>query len=199
MNLAVDPLFSIPVLVTKEYYNFNEEEYLFLTNQKNKENVDNYISTSTSVLEHAQLKKLNNWIKDIINFYMYEVMKFKDVDCFITESWVNFTHENQRHHMHSHPNSFVSGILFLTDGDAQVNFVRNTEFFNLAPNVKEFTILNSKKWQYPTDKGKLILFPSSLVHEVEPQKTNKTRVTLSFNTWLKGELGDKESSNYLNI
>jgi len=39
------------------------------------------------------------------------------------------------------------------------------------------------------DTGKIILFPSSLVHEVQYKQGIDTRVSLSFNVFFKGSIG----------
>jgi hypothetical protein len=52
---------------------------------------------------------------------------------------------------------------------------------------------NSQTWSYGVETGDIVLFPSQLVHNVEQVKehTDRTqRVSLSFNTFLKGRLGD---------
>ena len=43
------------------------------------------------------------------------------------------------------------------------------------------------------------MFPSNLNHAVQTKKTDGTRISLSFNTFLKGELGSMAKTNHLNI
>ena len=38
----------------------------------------------------------------------------------------------------------------------------------------------------------LVIFPSSLMHSVPPVKKDQVRVSLAFNTFIKGELGKDE-------
>ena len=47
--------------------------------------------------------------------------------------------------------------------------------------------------------GKLILFPSNLPHHVEPPIGNKDRITLSFNVFPFGILGDRDHLGELRI
>jgi len=47
--------------------------------------------------------------------------------------------------------------------------------------------------------GRLVIFPSSMVHDVDKNKSNKDRTTISFNTFIKGEMGEPENSNHLII
>ena len=57
---------------------------------------------------------------------------------------------------------------------------------------------NSTKWFFPINTNELILFPSWLAHEVAPNKKATTdRISISFNTFVKGILGSKTSSTEL--
>ena len=47
--------------------------------------------------------------------------------------------------------------------------------------------------------GRLVIFPSSMVHDVDKNEGTKDRVTISFNTFIRGEMGDPENSNHLII
>ena len=49
----------------------------------------------------------------------------------------------------------------------------------------------------PMKKGELILFPSNLTHSVPTNVGEEERISLSFNTWTKGNLGDIKSLTYL--
>ena len=50
---------------------------------------------------------------------------------------------------------------------------------------------------FPMNKGEMILFPSWLRHGVPTNTKDNVRISLSFNTWAKGDLGDKETLTYL--
>jgi len=45
----------------------------------------------------------------------------------------------------------------------------------------------------------LVIFPSSMVHDVDNNESDKDRVTISFNTFIRGEMGEPENSNHLII
>ena len=49
----------------------------------------------------------------------------------------------------------------------------------------------------PLKKGDLILFPSNLSHSVPANQSDEERISLSFNTWCTGSLGDIRSLTYL--
>ena len=49
----------------------------------------------------------------------------------------------------------------------------------------------------PMKRGELILFPSNLTHSVPTNLGEEERISLSFNTWPKGNMGDIKSLTYL--
>jgi ectoine hydroxylase-related dioxygenase (phytanoyl-CoA dioxygenase family) len=66
-------------------------------------------------------------------------------------------------------------------------------------NLERFTEFNCDKFSWKVGKGDIILFPSSLVHSVSPNTQDQTRVSLSFNTFIKGSLGYETELNKLTI
>ena len=58
---------------------------------------------------------------------------------------------------------------------------------------------NSESWWFEVETNKLILFPSSLTHMVETVQSDETRISISFNTFLKGTIGDEQSLTELLI
>jgi len=59
--------------------------------------------------------------------------------------------------------------------------------------AKEWNVSNSKSWWFEVGIGKLVMFPSSLTHMVQTVDHEETRISLSFNTFLKGKLGVTDS------
>ena len=47
------------------------------------------------------------------------------------------------------------------------------------------------------ERGELILFPSNLTHSVPVNQSDEERISLSFNSWPKGNMGDIKSLTYL--
>jgi hypothetical protein len=89
------------------------------------------------------------------------------------------------HGIHSHANSFLSGILYLTDNTAgETIFIsenlwyKNFNWFHFSNGIPahELRVL-------PT-KGTLLLFPSFLQHKVDIFKKDEIRLTLAFNCFM---------------
>lgn len=109
------------------------------------------------------------------------------LDWSIKEMWMNELQRGGRQAIHSHANSFISGVVYLTGShpSARTIFHRGlggTEFTfkNDTPNA---TIgpFNGSRWVVPeVVPGDMLLFPSYLLHEVPPNE-GATRISLSFN------------------
>ena len=111
----------------------------------------------------------------------------------IGNSWGNTLRKSEPIHTHTHPNSYVSGVFYLTDG-APLNFhnpLLTEDLFMVRPLV-EWQENNPHTWQVlkvPIKQGYVILFPSRLKHHVDPSDTDY-RYSIAFNTMPIGAIGD---------
>ena len=71
--------------------------------------------------------------------------------------------------------------------------------FQIESDFRNFLNFNSKCYDIPVEEGKLIIFPSRLMHDVSRNTQDDLRISLSFNTWIKGEVGSKENADYLKL
>lgn len=105
----------------------------------------------------------------------------------IKEVWANVLEHGGHQAVHNHANSFISGVLYLTESHPSANTVfvkglggRDFAFVNAGPAV-EMGPFNADKWIAPDPSpGDLILFPSYLLHEVPPNQGAR-RISLAFN------------------
>jgi len=63
--------------------------------------------------------------------------------------------------------------------------------------TEQYNTFNSATFMLPMKKGELILFQSNLEHSVPTNQSDEERISLSFNTWAKGNLGNKKDLTYL--
>ena len=123
-------------------------------------------------------------------------------ELYITNSWVSFLETGKRHAMHHHSNSMLSGVYFINVNKDMPNFTIQSSQTNLWP-----LSWKRKKWTYQNtlgeiilvEKNMLILFPSSVWHSVDINKSAETRVSLSFNTFLKGDIKHNTYVSDLNL
>jgi hypothetical protein len=78
------------------------------------------------------------------------------------EIWWNYYKAGKYQEYHSHGNDLISGIWYLSDSTSNTVFCKE-----------------GRKHKIPSVKGRLLFFPSTLSHYVEPADTE--RMTVSFN------------------
>ena len=202
MTSGIYNLFPTPVSMRESWREPTIDERGFFADIQSKERKQNIGNTHTKdnhILNAPDMINLKEDLTSAINTYFQEVWKPKfDVEVYITISWINYTETGQYHHPHYHPNSVISGVYYIdTDDSDRITFY-NPQPIWLTMNVepKEWNIWNSQEWYVTIPKNSLVLFPSKLYHSVSPTINPKTRVSLSFNTFLKGKL-DTELSEII--
>lgn len=169
------------------------EEMDFVLAAEKKKNTHNFTSVDTRVLEHKEMLRLKKELEEKLNEYFIEVYRPKtDVKMRITQSWFNYTRRKESHHAHSHSNSLISGVFYLKSEETDKITFYNPNFFTstikIAP--KEYNPYNSVDWWYPTPKNGVLLFPSTLQHSVPPVETDDIRISLAFNSFPVGNIGE---------
>ena len=176
------------VLTKKELKIFDEHQKETQKNSGNSRTKDNY------VLEHKGLKNLKKDLQTKVTDYFDKVVCTNNSTPYITQSWINYTESDQFHHRHSHPNSLVSGIFYI-NADKNVDsvtFYKNYQDARIKLDITEYNIFSSSNCTFPVETGNILLFRSSLVHGVGKKKGNNIRISLSFNIFIKGTVGNKE-------
>lgn len=199
----INNLFPTPVLAAELGRPFTKKEINFVKNTFNKcrENAGNLISLDNFILNNKELKNIKKFIESQCKYYLENVMcPDNDIELYITISWLNYTLKNGFHHAHTHHNSVVSGVFYFDVDEKKdsISFIKN-EYSQIDILPKNFNPWNSKTWWLPIKNGQLLMFPSSLIHSVPTKKEEGNRISLSFNTFLKGELGDVRQTSHLNI
>jgi uncharacterized protein (TIGR02466 family) len=199
-------LFPIPVLISQYPLSFDEElEFIrdLSCRRENKGgdlgNVIHYNrqSEDTFVLDKPELSNIRAFIESKIHKFVTEIMSSKD-QLVITQSWVNKSGKGESHHEHVHPNSMVSGVWYpvISEKLPPIQF-RSKAQRDVSLSTEKYNNFNSATFLLPMKAGELIIFPSNLTHSVPANQSETERISLSFNTWVKGSLGDINSLTYL--
>ena len=195
-------IFPTPILITKYEEDFSEEtkyvENLEYIEQKAEGN-NNFRSTDSYLFKHEPLKKIKNFCGEGLNKYTEKILTSKQ-RLVITQCWTNKNPPGAKHHEHVHPNSIVSGVFYFKVGDKlpPIQFAKDIQSgFKLDP-VK-YNNVNAETFLLPCVPGELLLFPSSLKHSVPINQSEKTRYSLSFNSFGIDILGSERSLNHLDI
>jgi uncharacterized protein (TIGR02466 family) len=196
-------MFAVPVYRSSLNRAFSAAEMKFFQ-QELRDSViaiSNYSSKNKNVLKSPQMKSIRTVIQQHLDNYFKIVFNTTNkVELKITQSWLTQTSKGQSHHTHTHPNSVVSGVLYINlapqDG---ISFFRNedAQWYELIKTEDNY--YNASRYFVQTAIGEIILFPSHIKHGVNTVTDNIERVSLSFNTFFSGEIGREEFSNALNI
>jgi len=191
--MGMHNLFPIPVGLYELGRDLTEKELSFLKNQKTRPNNGNTTSVDNTILKARALTQLRDFIETSVSDYFKTVHNPKHkVNLKITQSWTNYTEKNQYHHKHAHPNSFVSGVFYIQADKTKdkIYFYRDS-YQQIKFPPQEWNVWNSESWWFEVGTGNLILFPSSLTHMVETVQHDQTRISLSFNTFPVGHVGEE--------
>jgi len=199
-------LFPTPLFITRYPYDYSKELEFIRNSECRKPNGEsdnettihyNRQSENTFVLDSPELVNIRNWIKSQIDQFVRNIMGSDD-KLVITQSWFNKAGKGESHHEHIHPNSIVSGVWYpqINEKLPPIQF-RDS---NIGPNqlsVTQYNQFNSATFMLPLKMGELLIFPSTLSHSVPINQSDEERISLSFNTWAKGNLGNERSLTYL--
>ena len=208
MSNTIHNLFPSPVYTVQGEFDLNsiEEEKKEIENiikegmRENYAGGENLFSIDRHIL--SRLHKLNKFIEEHINIYVKEIINPKEkLDFYILQSWLNVTKPNQRHHVHWHSNSIISGVFYVKCVEKDKIYFhdpnqKSKEVISIAQ--KEYTPWNSPSWFIPIETNELVIFPSWLDHSVDRnEKATTDRFSISFNTFAKGIFGSPDTTNKL--
>jgi len=153
-----------------------------------------------NILDYPEMQNIKAFIQSQLDDFATRIMSI-DNKLFPTLSWVNRTPRGADHYRHRHVNSIMSGVFYLSDNPTAIEFYSDMSIVNqpLRFKPKEFNPFNTHINMIDVNKGTLVLFPSYLEHGVGRNIQEHDRLSLSFNTWVTGSIGNLEESSYLNL
>lgn len=148
----------------------------------------NALTTPDDLHEREAFGSLRALIDVEIRNYLKNVYTMDPDDCVLTGMWSNVSNASASHHIHVHPNAFLSGVIYLNvpEGSGDVFFVR-PGFDMYRPNHEKWHPYLARSMHLSPFRGLMLLFPSYLPHGTEPgtQREGEYRISLSFNYALK--------------
>lgn len=127
---------------------------------------------------------MNN-ILEVANFLKWDL---NQVFVTINNSWAMVNGKFASNSVHDHPNSLLSGVYYVkSPPDCGGLFFRDSRVnaHRLLPPYLEFTPWTMPSVTYKPVEGTMIIFPSWLMHGVEPNLSDDLRVSISFNIGVK--------------
>jgi uncharacterized protein (TIGR02466 family) len=194
---TINGIFPTPVYMSKLDRDLTKKELSFIDKSKLDfyRNEGNITSNNNYILNQKVFSKLKEDLDLRVQDYFKKVLSTTDaVTPFITQSWLNYTETKQYHHKHTHPNSLVSGVFYVNCHEEldKIKFF-NEGYKTIKPEIKDWNLYNSESWWFTVKTGDIILFPSSLTHMVENKEGTNTRISLAFNVFIKGTIGNNKN------
>jgi uncharacterized protein (TIGR02466 family) len=189
-------IFPTPIYISKLNRELTNKELSFIKKIKSdcNKNDGNITSNNNYILNEKLFTNIKKELGLRVQDYFNKVVSpANNITPYITQSWLNYTETNQYHHKHAHPNSLISGVFYINCHEEydKIKFF-NDKYLTIKPEVKDWNLYNSESWWFSVKTGDVILFPSSLTHMVETKQGNNTRISLAFNVFIKGTVGNNK-------
>ena len=177
-----------PTIINEIQFDMDEQEHNLVIDELSdmeKFQEDNLIVQTTDDLS----KHIPKFTKSIYKItekicekyeYLYDRLEF-------TGMWANKLKTGDIHPPHTHSNNIFSGVYYLEGGSQIQFFDPRPQASVLHPNLKYTNFDNSGMIGFDAEKGTGLIFPSWLQHWVT--KTDKTRISISWNILLRGDYG----------
>lgn len=167
-------------------------------NQENSVSIDHHLE------KDIVFRDFFNWVNECL-FDMRGNLFLECDRIKVTQAWANKSQPGQSHHWHSHPNSYASGVFYLTPSPVGTMFAIGDIWSpkkNFTGNL-DLSIRGEKNpitHIEPSVPGTLVLFPSVVDHCVGTLPDDcEDRYTISFNTFPEGVIGSYSSLAGLKI
>ena len=164
-------------------------------------NLNNYESINEKINECCRLKFENNFheklpkeekeniekiFKDEAELYLKELTN-KKIDLYLDKSWVTYTNKYEFNTPHDHNDNTVIGVYYINapenSGDLLLHDPRGANNFisKFEINTSGQLVSGRNYYRIKPKTGSLVLFPSYIVHSVEPNMSDEIRRSLAIN------------------
>lgn len=201
--METQSLFGTPVFISDEYPTTPQEAGI-VGNQAWRENIGgNRTSLDSYILDRPELQRLKAFLQSQVDLFAYRVLKVRpEIALYITQSWLNVNEKGAKHHLHAHQNSVISGVFYFDGDNSPIVFQRPAShnlFGNMHLDFAELTLINAGEFQFPARRNRAMLFPSTTLHYVKQNTSDTPRVSLAFNTFVRGQLGRADELSELKL
>jgi uncharacterized protein (TIGR02466 family) len=192
----IHSLFPIPMLQS----NLDVPPFIldYLKEQK-LEKVPNGYMSEKNILDHPLMQRPKTFLMRKVNTFFNDVCGHSDdVSLEMICSWINLHKTGNFAHTHSHLNSVVSGIWYIstTEKTGHISFMRDDLMFGNSAKfeIKNPNSFNQEDFNFFPNSGDIIIFPSTLKHWVTPNLDDCDRISIAFNCIARGTVKTEGTS-----
>ena len=154
-------------------------------------------SVDKNVLDRPEYKHIHDIVMKEVNFYARDVLHInKNIEFYITNSWVNIYRPGDTCVPHTHNNSLISGVLYLQVSENSGDIIFYRDINSLVPfppaldlDIDAPNIYNCKHFGHRPRNNEICLFPSVIMHSAGVNESNEERWCLPFNVFVRGHIG----------
>jgi uncharacterized protein (TIGR02466 family) len=198
---TVYPLFSAPVYVNNAG-DFPRPDLTSLQYSSTMPDGSAYnflSSVDKRVLDRPEFAQVRAVIMKEIDVYTRQLLAVHpSIEFYITDSWINIHRRGHSAGAHMHHNSLLSGVLYLKTTEKSGDIVFHRDALSLLPfppaldlDVSSYNIYNCKSWGHRPKTNDVCLFPSVVMHSVDPNESDEERWCLAFNVFVRGNIGSQ--------
>jgi uncharacterized protein (TIGR02466 family) len=193
MISKIDLLFPTPVKITNiQNYDFCNKVSNFVLEQIDNEfkiNNNKVFTTSEDLQKNNNFNFFADFIKQEVEDFSINSLGLDQDSLELSAIWSNVRKSSTKHHIHQHPNSFVSGIFYAnvpeTESPGDLFFIDPRPAKNMFHGIfKKNSPISDRMWVYKPQTGILIIFPSWLEHGTDDyfsRGNEDYRISVSFN------------------
>jgi uncharacterized protein (TIGR02466 family) len=180
-SFNIDPMQIDFSKVVKEVYEIQKKD--------KGRNISNFGGWQSNLLDLKANTEINKLLKEIeqqaqVCFDELDVkpMYMRKID----NAWININKKSDSNMPHLHPNSILSGCVYIQADDMAGNLkihkgVMETYYYSSYCNLgNEY---NYDDVCYKPTEHTALIFPSYLMHSVEPSNSEHDRISIAFNLW----------------
>jgi len=196
MNAEVKPIFNVPIISINldgmsdqlGLENIIRDE---IENNPNAHSPEHIYQSYPYLHEKESVALFVNSIRENVRTVSEQVYQYKpDYEIDITAMWANVQKPGKSFKRHVHRNNIFAGVFYANGGKD----LPPIQFFNslqpqFAPATVKSNSFNSGIWTEDCQKDTLLIFPAWLNHQVGNNKSDRDRLSISFNVMLRGRYG----------
>jgi len=203
--MQIHSLFAVPVYQSEIFLDEGT-----ITHVKNQtwERVPFKTSSQTEnryLLEDIECKNFREQVMAHCKNYTEQYLRFKPYEFYLLNSWGMLHRPRDWSDAHHHRNSLISGVCYVQANENAGNLV----FVNAPSNalfpsslclaVEEYNVHNSETYFFTPTNGMILLWPSQIEHRINQNLSDQDRYSVTFNFFVRGEMGSDEHKCHLSL
>lgn len=164
-------------------------------------NRNNHVNHGITTPNYQSFHRVKEW-QEIVLFIEEKLEKIKwdlsheyeDIEKLkVSLLWANKNEFNQWHHGHRHSWSILSGCIYVQGEGGDTWLSRKCDFSLPETYLSSYKEPRCLTYKHKFEEGTALVFPSTMWHSVSENTSKVPRITLSFNCFPVGEVGEPET------